>query len=261
MTKDPPTIDKDSTILETLDILNKKSIDSVCVCDNGKLIGYIGYREILSKIGTEKSRILSIGSLHNSGFLKKFPTTLSNDASIRKCAELMLDLKVPSLPVFYGETFLGIIFRSHMMYFVEDSIIPINLILRKDIPVVYPHNRVIHARRLMLDNHLLIIPVLNDDGKVIGAISEREMVNSLIEFHKRISEKHQRAKIREFSISNAMILKVPTIENETPLSDVIKILKKEQIPGVIVVENEKFIGILTHNEILAYILQSFPEGV
>ncbi|MCX8169578.1 MAG: CBS domain-containing protein [Candidatus Methanomethyliaceae archaeon] len=259
--KDPPRIDKDRTILETIEILNKKSLDSVCVCDEEKIIGYIGYREILSKIGTEKSRIVSMGSLYNSGFVNNFPTILSNDTSIRKCAELMLDLKAPSLPVFYGETFLGVIFRRHMLRFIEDSSIPIGSIIRREVPVIHPNNRVIHARRLMLDNNLLAIPVLNDEGKVIGVISESEMVNALIDFHKYVSEKHQRARIRELSISTAMISKIPMVESETSLSDVIRLLSKERAPGVIAIENEKFIGILTYNEILEYIMQSFPEGI
>lgn len=261
MIKDPPKIDKDRTILETIEILNKKLVDSVCVYDNERLIGYISYREILSKIGTERSRIVSMGSLYNSGFVNPFPVTLSNDTSIRKCAELMLDLKAPSLPIFYGETFLGIIFRRYMMRFVENSSIPISLIVRKDIPVTHPNNRVIHARRLMLDNNLSIIPVLNDEGKILGAISEGGMVNALIDFHKYVSEKHQRSRIRELSISTAMVSRIPIVESITLLSDVVKLLDKEKAPGAIVIENERFIGILTYNEILEYIVQSFPEGI
>jgi CBS domain-containing protein len=248
-------LSKNRPITDTLEILRKEPVDSVCIYDeNEKLIGTISYRDILSRIGIEKVRRISPESLYNSGFVREFPTHISYECSIRKCAELMLEFNVNSFPLFYGETFLGMIYRRDMIKFLENSSTTIDLIMNKNPLVIYPHNRVIHARRIMLDYNLSFLPVLNDEGRILGVITEGEVVNTLIEFYRKTSEKHQKAKIKEILVTTSMIVDIPIVEIAIDI-------RRKGLPGVIVTENKKIIGIVTHNEIIKYIAHSFPEGI
>ncbi len=260
LVKDPPMLSKNRPITDALEILRKESIDSICIYDE-KPIGIISYRDILSKIGLERVRRLVPEALYNSSFVRYFPTYISDECSIRKCAELMIEFNINSLPFFYGETFLGMIYRRDMIRFVEDSSINIELIMNRNPLVIYPYSRIIHVRRIMLDNNLSFLPVLNDDGKVLGAVTEGEVVNTLIEFYRRTPEKHQKARIREILVTTSMITDIPIVEKETILSDIAVELRKKGSPGAVITENQKIIGILTHNEILKYIVHSFPEGL
>jgi predicted transcriptional regulator len=260
LVKNPPMLNKNRPITDTLEILRKESVDSVCICDE-KPIGTISYRDILSKIGLERVRRIVPEALYNSSFVRYFPTYVSDECSIRKCAELMIEFNTNSLPFFYGDTFLGMIYRRDMIRFIEDSSITIESLMNRNPLVIYPYSRIIHVRRMMLDNNLSFLPVLSDNGKVLGAVTEGEVVDTLIEFYRRTPEKHQKARIREILVTTSMVVDVPIVEKETILSDIAVELRKKGLIGAIVTENQKIIGILTYNEILKYIVHSFPEGL
>ncbi|MGC8936369.1 MAG: CBS domain-containing protein [Candidatus Methanomethylicaceae archaeon] len=259
LVNDIPILNKNRPLLDAIEVLNKENVDCICVNDDGKPVGLLSYRDILSKIGTQRLRAIAPESLYISGFMRLFPVTLSNDTSVRRAAKLMLELSAPSLPMFYGETFLGLVYKRDMLRFVRDSTMAATSIMRKPVPTVRPHDRMIHARKLLLDQSLSMIPVVNDEGRPVGIITEKEVLKALIEFHQYVPEKYQRARIRQLSISSSMVAKVPLLEEERPLGEVCEMVLKEKLPGVIFADSGKIMGVLTHDEILDYIVRSFPE--
>jgi len=261
LAKDIPTLNKNRPLLDAINVLEEENIDCICVSDDGKPLGMLSHRDILSKIGTVRLRAVAPESLYISGFLRPFPVQISNDTSIRKAAKLMLELSAPSLPVFSGDTFLGLIYKRDMLRFVKDSTVSATSILRKHVPLLRSYDRVIHARKLLLDQKLSIIPVVNDDGRPVGIVTEKGILKALIEFHKYVPEKYQRARIRQLTISSSMVADAPVLEEEISLGEVSKMILEEKLPGIIFCEPSlpKIIGILTHDEILDYIVHSFPE--
>ncbi|MEM3532503.1 MAG: CBS domain-containing protein [Candidatus Methanomethyliaceae archaeon] len=261
LVKDVPTLNKNRPLLDAIEVLDKEKFDCICVNDDGKPVGIISYRDVLSKIGTQRLRAVAPESLYISGFMRSFPVVLSNDSSVRRTAKLMLELSAPALPVFYGETFLGLVYKREMLRFVKDSTVTAPSIVRKNVPIVKSHDRVIHARKLLLDQNLSMIPVVNEDGRPVGIITERAVLKALIEFHKYVPEKYQRARIRQLTISSSMVANVPILEEEVSLGEVSEKILKENLPGIIFSEQSqnKIMGILTPDEILDYIVRSFPE--
>ena len=261
LVKDVPALNKNRPLLDAIDVLEKEKVDCITVNDNGKPLGILSYRDVLSKIGTQRLRAVAPESLYISGFMSPFPVVLSNDSSVRRAAKLMLELYVPSLPVFYGDTFLGLVYKREMLRFVKDSVVSATSILRRHVPTVKSHDRVIHARKILLDQNLSMIPVVNEDGRLVGIITEREVLKALIEFHKYVPEKYQRARIRQLIISSSMVANVPILEEGISLGEVSEKILKENLPGVIFSEpsQTKIVGILTPDEILDYIVRSFPE--
>ncbi|MCX8182436.1 MAG: CBS domain-containing protein [Candidatus Methanomethyliaceae archaeon] len=259
--KDVPTLNKNRPLLDAIEILDKENIDCICVNDDGKPVGVLSYRDMLSKIGTQRLRAVAPESLYISGFMRPFPVALSNDSSVRRAAKLMLELSAPSLPVFYGDTFLGLVYKREMLRFVKDSTLTVTSIVRRRVPIVKSHDRVIHARKLLLDQNLSMIPVVNEDGRPVGIITEREVLKALIEFHKYVPEKYQRARIRQLTISSSMVANVPLLEEGVSLGEVSEKILNENLPGVIFSEpsQPKIMGILTPDEVLDYIVRSFPE--
>ncbi|MGA2572604.1 MAG: CBS domain-containing protein [Candidatus Methanomethylicaceae archaeon] len=256
---DVPTLNKNRPLLDAIDSLNKLSLESVCITDDEKLIGTLSYRDILFRIGAQRLRAVAPESLYISGFVKDFPATLSNDTSVRKAAKLLLELSANSLPMYYGETFLGLVNRHGMLKLVESSSVAISSLMRRNYPLLHPYDRVIHARKILLDNGVVIIPVVNEEGRLLGTVTEKETLNSLIEFQKYVPEKHQKARIRQLSVSSAMRVGIPIVEGDLPLGDAVQRMIKESLPGLVVTESSKVMGLLSPQEVLEYIVGSFPE--
>lgn len=259
ISKDFPTLDKDRPLLDAIENLNKLGAESICIDDNGKLLGSLSRRDILFRIGAQRLRAVAPESLYISGFFKEFPASLSNDTSIRKAAKLMLELTSPALPMYYGETLLGIVFRRNMLRLMESASAMVESVMRKNFPIIRPHDRVIHARKLLLENNISIIPVVSEEGRLLGSVTDREVLNSLIEFQKYVPEKHQKSRIRQLTISSAMKAGSPTIGSEVALREATAMMSNGNLPALLVTDEGKVIGTLSPEEILQYIVGSFPE--
>ena len=259
ITKEIPMLSKNRTLLDALESLNKGDLESIAICDEKRPVGTLSYRDILFRIGAQRLRAVSPASLYVSGFVKDFPATLSNDTSIRRAAKLMLELSSNALPMFYDETFLGLVFRRNMLQLVRDSTATVSSLMRRNFRTIHPHERVIQARMLMLENDISLLPVLSEEDHILGIVTEKEILNDLIEFQKHVPEKNQKARIRQLPVSTAMKVSVPTVESEQPLSDAVQKMMKDQLPGLIVTESSKIVGTVSPHEVLEFIVGSFPQ--
>lgn len=258
-TRDAPALNKNRPLLDALDLMEKQGLEGICVSDDGKVVGYLSYADILTKIGTQRLRAVSPGSLYISGFMSSFPATVSNDTSVRKAAKLMLELNADLLPMFYGEMFLGVVYRSSMVRAVQDREVGASQLMRRKFPSVRSSERAIHARKLLLDSGSPLIPVLNDDGRYLGAVTRGALLKALVDFHMYVPEKHQKARIRQLSISNVMKVDYPSIGEESSLGEAARKILAERCPGVVVVNGLTPVGIISTDEILAFIVNTFPE--
>lgn len=259
MTKDAPLLNKNRPLMDALNSLNKQGLESVGISDDSKPIGTVSYHDILFRIGAQRLRAVDPASLYISGFVKEFPATLSNDTSVRKAAKLMVELSSYALPMMYGETFLGMVYRRSMLQLVYGSSVTLSNIMKRNFPLIRSHDRIIRARTLLLENGISILPVVNEENRLMGIASEKEVLNSLIEFQKYVPEKNQKARIRQLSVSSAMRVGVPEVNESLPLGEAAMILSKECLPGLVVTESSKVVGIVSINEVLEYIVQSFQE--
>jgi len=259
ISKDVPVLDKDRPLLDALAVLNEQDYESICIDEGGKLVGSISYRDILFRIGAQRLRAVAPESLYISGFMRDFNASTSNDTSMRRAAKLMLETNVNCLPMFFGETFLGIVMKRSMLRLVLEKDVPISSLMKHKYPTLRSHDRVIQARKLILDAGVPIIPILNEDGRLLGAMGEAEVLNSLIDFHKYVPEKHQKARIRQLSIGATMKAGYPTADIDCSLGTLAQKMLKEKLPALIVTESSKVVGIMSSDQVLEYIIGSFPE--
>lgn len=258
-TKEVVTLNKNRPLLDALGVMDKEGLESICVSDDGRIVGVLSYADVLTKIGTQRLRAVSPGSLYISGFMREFPVTLSDDTPIRKAAKLMLELNADLLPIFYGETFLGALYRLDMVKVIQGRDTEASQLMRRKFPSVRPTERAIHARKIMLDSGSPVMPVLNEEGRYLGAVTRGSLLRALIDFHMYVPEKHQRARIRQLSISNVMKADYPSAGEESTLSGVARRMLEERCPGIVILNALSPVGLVTTDEVLSYIVSTFPE--
>ncbi|MBC7120155.1 MAG: CBS domain-containing protein [Candidatus Methanosuratus sp.] len=258
-TKDAPALNKNRPLLDALDLMEKQGLESICVSDDGKIVGVLSCADILTKIGTQRLRAVSPGSLYISGFMSNFQAVVSNDTPVRKAAKLMLELNADLLPMFYGDMFLGVVYRSNMAKVVQERTEAVSQLVRRKFPSVRSSDRVIHARKLILESGSHLIPVMNDDGRYLGAVTRGDLLKALIDFHMYVPEKYQKARIRQLSISNVMRADYPSIGEGATLGEATRKILENRCPGVVVVNGLVPVGILSTDEILTFIVSTFPE--
>ncbi|RLF00260.1 MAG: inosine-5-monophosphate dehydrogenase, partial [Thermoprotei archaeon] len=96
--------------------------------------------------------------------------------------------------------------------------------------------------KVMWDNGISQVPVVDKSGYVIGTIHERDVVDAFLKYKERAL--HMRA-------IDVMSEPLPMISKNSKLSSVVKLLRSE-VPAVLVIEEGKPIGIVTRSDLMKF---------
>ena len=105
MTPNPVTIDADATIIEAVHLLKEKGIRRLPVLKNGKLVGLVTERMLLS-FSPGKATSMDSWEVHYllaktpvSAAMNPKPNTVLPDAELAECAQLIHDRKLNGITV------------------------------------------------------------------------------------------------------------------------------------------------------------------
>lgn len=121
----------------------------------------------------------------------------------------------------------------------------------QDVVYVKPDCDTEECARLMCENHIGCIPVCDDSKKVVGLVTDRDILLRTVGCGKDI---------KNTPISEIMTCKVDCCSPEADVNDVEKVMSQNQIRRIPVMENNKIVGILTLGD-LAKNKEVNTEGV
>ncbi|HCF48835.1 MAG TPA: hypothetical protein DER60_01045 [Syntrophomonas sp.] len=138
-------------------------------------------------------------------------------------------------------------------------------IMTREVYAARPDDKVDRITHLMLENKISGIPVVDENDHVVGIITEKDLMirakelrvpyyvtlfDSIIFLENPIRFNNEVKKYTATKIKDAMTSKVVTVEEDTPVSEVVKLMQEKKINRVPVVRNHKLVGIITRNDIL-----------
>ncbi|WP_346939279.1 ABC transporter ATP-binding protein [uncultured Clostridium sp.] len=162
--------------------------DKICIMDKGEIIQYDTPENILKNPVNDfvsefvgKKRIwTSPEFIKAEDIMIENPITCSEDLSIFKCIEKMRSYKVDSLMVIDNKSkkLRGIV-KAKQMRLIDDKSIKISSILDNNYIYVSPNDTIIDVLKSVNENNISTIPVLNDNGSLMGLITESSLVTTL----------------------------------------------------------------------------------
>ena len=267
---EPIGIDKSDTISHSLDIMEKKDTRRLLVTHADELIGVLTMRGLTKELGTRKKGSMPASSLHvatavSNNYVKVLPDTDITDAIT------LMAKKNGVVIVSDGEKVLGWITPDELLKsdFVSRYIgelikkdrrdNPSTLkgmpqyageLMQKDPILVYPGDRVSHLRHLILDNDIGRFPVVEND-KLVGIVTEKDVAKAMRAFRDIVSGNQQDSRIKNLIVEDIMKRGVKTVQTNTPVADVIKMMVDENIGGVPVLNLEdELVGFITRKTII-----------
>jgi CBS-domain-containing membrane protein len=138
-------------------------------------------------------------------------------------------------------------------------------IMTREVISVRADEKVENAARIMLDNKISGIPVVDEHNHVVGMITEKDLMvkaselkvpfyltlfDSIIFLENPIRFNNNLKKYTASDVEAAMTGKVYTVEEGTPVSDIVNIMQKHRINRVPVLRHGKLVGIISRNDIL-----------
>ncbi|MFO7677938.1 MAG: CBS domain-containing protein [Thermoplasmatota archaeon] len=248
MTTDIISVDKDENLKHILSLMKKHNITKIPVVENKIFIGIVTDNIIAYKLGSIRKRSISTSRLYASSVIEKDVTTVSEDTDIKKILQTVGQPGPTMLPVIKEQKLVGIITKADLLFLV-DSTQPLNTIIQKNLHYVSPSDRVIHARRIMIDENVARLPVV-DEGKLSGIISDIEIAFAFASLKKSFSIGRQKHKLDELTVHSVMkspvLWSTPTIT----IKQAAKIMMKNSIGSLPILDDEELIGMVTRTDLL-----------
>ncbi|MBI2719742.1 MAG: CBS domain-containing protein [Rhizobiales bacterium] len=135
---------------------------------------------------------------------------------------------------------------------------------------VRPGNSIRHAAQLMLDHAISGLPVVDDDGKLVGMITEGDLLrrNELGQEHPAGARfaagqaEHSSGsylKTHGWSVGDVMTSDVITVQEEATAADVAQLMKRHGIKRLPVMREGRLAGIVSRADLLVVITLAKPD--
>ena len=255
MSEDLITVDKDQNLSDALKLLRKHNVSRLPVTNNKELVGIISERDIANKLGSSKYESMPASRLHISSVMVKDVITVPQTMQLGEVAKLMLEKGIGSVPVMDGDKMVGIVSKADFVTLavgIAFDKITVKELMTKDLKSVSPTERLIHARRVMIESHVGRLPVIEDET-LVGMITSKDLMRAFIDFRKNVPEKYQKSQIKEVSVEDIMSSNPIFTSKDATISEVSKIMMETGYNGLPVVEDGEVVGIITQTDILRLI--------
>jgi CBS domain-containing protein len=249
----PVTIDKSERLGHALDQMEKNDLRRLLVTNRDKLGGIITMRQIARVLGTRKSLGMPASSLHVASATMDAVIKVLPDMDVQNAMVLLQ--KTGVLAVMDGEKILGWVRPREILKAVNVNGIAADAMR---FPLTCnPNDRLVHARRMMLDRGVGRLPVV-ESGRLVGIISEQDVAKSLRAFRDlNDTASKQYARIYNILVSDVMTHDVKYIYTDTPLDEVKKIILSENRGGLPVLNRrEEVVGMITRRSVLDYLVRT-----
>lgn len=249
-------IDKDRNICDGLRLMRKNKISRLLVINNNnknELVGIVTEKGIAIKLGSLKYENLAPSHFHISTVMTKNLISVEEDTNIADAAKTLVDNHIGGVPVYSSGELVGILTKSDLIDTCKGRAyerISLEEIMTRDIISVSVDDRLIHARRLILDSNIGRV-LVKDGDELVGILTSKDIANAFISFKKKVPETHQKARIKNLLVKDVMTPNLEKINSTTSIAEVAEKILDMGFNGLPVVNDEnKVVGLVTKTDLL-----------
>jgi len=174
MTENPIVAELPGTRTEVLKQLVKNNITGMPVIksDDGSLAGFVTRQDIFAKPDEEQLALVMKRDVH----------TIGPNASVKDAARIMVEKDLSHLPVVEKGRLAGLLTPTDLLIVVErdNPQVTVEEIVRSPCIPIYADAPLTVALATFKSAKVLALPVLDDDAKLVGIITDRDIFNQTV---------------------------------------------------------------------------------
>jgi CBS domain-containing membrane protein len=136
---------------------------------------------------------------------------------------------------------------------VKDPLLVRNVMTR-DVVTLERNDKLLVADDLMRLGRIRHLPVVDENGKLAGIVSQRDLFHSGLIRALGYGSHAQRQALDMVVVKEAMRSEVVTTTPDTPLAEAAKVMLERKIGCLVVLENGELIGILTESDFVKLVI-------
>jgi CBS domain-containing protein/ribosome-associated translation inhibitor RaiA len=258
MSKNISYVSPDDNVSNVISLIEKNCFREVLVIEGKKLKGIVYSKEIAKK-GISDPTKTKVKKLMGS-----MPATLKPDQDIEEASKLMLRTGLRALPVVEKGKVIGVV----SLHDIVDVATKSKGFRQTSAEAVMSRAETANqdddigtARLWMREKNISRIPVVNSEKKLSGVVTIFDLLKSVkpkerMSFYSMAAEKER---LMGVPLSVVMNNKPTTVERKTSLSETVSLMRKYETDGVIVVENNIPVGIVTEKDLLEFYVSGLKQ--
>lgn len=258
MAKGIVTVRKDQTVSDALKLMSKHKISRLPVISpkTDELVGIITEKDMALKIASAKYEDVPLSHMRISTIMTDKVITADISESKVQVLKKMVENHIGGIPIMDGDKIVGMVTKTDFLK--EADMVPfentqIKDVMTKRVITVGPDDRLVHARRLMIDNDIARLVVVSS-GVIMGIITAKDVAKTVIDFKKRVPEKYQHSQIRNLFVQEVMSQTIETTTKDATIPEVAKIMIEKEFSGMPVADDKnKVQGIVSKTDLLKHI--------
>lgn len=124
--------------------------------------------------------------------------------------------------------------------------------MKRDLVTIGPQDDLLKADRLMTVYQIRHLPVLDEQGALVGILSDRDMRDQTLPDGLGAAYPSSQHHLRHIKVEAIMTKKVHTLEPSAPIERAVWLMKTKRINSLPIVENGKLVGLLTSTTLLTF---------
>jgi len=127
--------------------------------------------------------------------------------------------------------------------------------MTRDPVVIHNDTPIDEAMKVMRDNKVRRLPVLNDKGVLVGIVSERDLLYASPSPATSLSVYELHYLLSRIKVADVMTRDVIAVTEDTSLEEAARIMTDNKIGGLPVMNNGKLVGIITETDLFKIFLE------
>ncbi|MER8373481.1 CBS domain-containing protein [Mesorhizobium sp. M1406] len=127
-------------------------------------------------------------------------------------------------------------------------------VMTANVVTVSPDHSVRHAARIMLDHRISGMPVLDDDSRLVGIVSEGDFLLRSELGAAAPSEARGYVKSHSWKVADLMTPDVVAAEEETPIERIAALMREHGIKRIPVMRGRRLVGVVSRADLLRVVI-------
>ena len=126
-------------------------------------------------------------------------------------------------------------------------------LMTRGVMTLSPDGNLAEINDLMSGHRIRHVPVVDSSRRVIGLVSQSDLLRGALGGGSDLPASIQRAYLRSIPVDEVMVRNVETVAPSTPIREAAQRMLELKIGSVLVLEEERLVGILTENDFVRYL--------
>jgi CBS domain-containing protein len=224
----------------------------------GEVVGVLSERNIFRYNGEVGARVAAREPVSRA--MASPAITIEAAEPLVSAISLMLRRKLGCLPVLDHGRLVGILSTADLLEHQLDTAIDrpaahlpsqVHAVMQLVPAVVTPETELFDAIALMRSRQVRHLPVVDQENRVVGMLSDRDVRNVVGDPRRFLDLPEGRDKVRESRVSDVMTRDVITVHRDAPVTAAIEHLLHERIGAIPVVDDRgHLVGVVSYLDVV-----------